>query len=259
VENPLRLLWTERNAVGTWCALPSSISAEILAGSGFDWVCIDWQHGFASGETLASLAHVTSAGGAVPIVRVPFNEPWLIQKALDVGSYGVIVPLVNTRDDATRAVAACRYPPAGTRSYGPIRASEAIPVDPVIANRNVLCIVQIETPEAVDNVEAIAATGVDALFVGPNDLSISSGLELGGPEFTSILQSILDAGRDLGVPFGRHCDTPAEAREAFEMGFRFIAIGSDLEFIATGAAAMARDIRSAPGRPASDLTCRVIV
>jgi 4-hydroxy-2-oxoheptanedioate aldolase len=171
-ESVLRASWRKgRETVGTWCSLPSPGAVETVAQSGFDWVVVDWQHGQFGGESLGIMIQVASLAGAVPLVRVPLNEPWLIQKALDLGAHGIIVPLVNTRAEAERAAAACRYPPLGVRSFGPIRAARTIGWEPDQANAEVVCIVQIETAESLENVEQIAATpGVDALFVGPADL-----------------------------------------------------------------------------------------
>jgi 4-hydroxy-2-oxoheptanedioate aldolase len=174
-EEPLlRESWKEgRETVGTWCSLPSPGAVETVAQSGFDWVVIDWQHGQFGGDSLGIMIQVASLAGALPLVRVPLNDAGLIQKALDLGAHGVIVPLVNTRAEAERAAAACRYPPLGVRSFGPIRSSRAIGWEPRQANAEIVCIVQIETAESLDNMQEISATpGVDALFVGPADLAI---------------------------------------------------------------------------------------
>ena len=262
--NPLRVLWTAgHDAVGTWCGLPAVAAAEVLARSGFEWVCVDWQHGLFGAESLSPLVAAVSSGGAVPVVRVPLNEPWMIQKALDLGAFGVMVPLVNDRADAERAAAACRYPPAGVRSYGPVQASALIGVEPEAANREVVCMVQIETREALERVAEIAATpGVDALFVGPADLALSLGVPLGSPDVDATLGAVLDAAREAGIPVGRHLDTPAQARAAFEAGFAFVALGSDLEFLAAAAVETASAARRQPppARPsAAAAASRILV
>ena len=248
--NPLAAAWARgEGAVGGWCELPSLVTTEIMSQAGYDWVCVDWQHGLFGFDHLAGMVQIASTSGAVPIVRVPANEPWLIQKALDVGAYGVMVPLVNSGQDAAAAASACRYAPRGVRSYGPGRSAELIGTDPAVSNANVLCIVQIETGEAVENVEAIAAVaGVDALFIGPYDLSLSLGLPLGSPAITRELDRVFTAARANRVPVGRHCDTSADARDAFEAGYALVAVGSDRELLAEGAVRTAADARPAGTR-----------
>jgi 4-hydroxy-2-oxoheptanedioate aldolase len=260
----LRASWSEgRETVGTWCSLPSPGAVETVAQAGFDWVVIDWQHGQFGGESLGIMIQVASLAGALPLVRVPLNEPWLIQKALDLGAHGVVVPLVNNRAEAERAAAACRYPPAGVRSFGPIRAARAIGWEPERANAEVVCIVQIETAESLDNVEEIAAApGVDALFVGPADLAISLGLELGAAQLEQRLGPVMAAAARQGLPVGRHCDDAAGARAAFGSGFLFVAVGGDSEFLGSAAAAAAADARTeeaGPRPPFAENLCRMLV
>src|SRR5438552_6149692 len=148
----LRLrLGRARQTVG-WCEIPSAFSAEVMSRSGFDWVCVDWQHGLAGAETLGTMIQAISMNGVAPLVRVPFNEPWLIQKALDLGAFGVVVPMVNSADEARRAAQSCQYAPAGFRSFGPIRSASVIGTDPRTVDSNVLCIVMIETLPGYENV-----------------------------------------------------------------------------------------------------------
>ncbi len=176
VSNPLREAWAEgRTAFGLWSAIPSSFSAELVAGTDVDYVCVDQQHGVVNYASMVPMLQAIEAAGATPITRVLSNDPFRIMKALDAGAWGVIVPLVNGAGEAARAMAACRYPPHGIRSYGPIRAAS------VIGSRNpedlageVLCLVMVETREALENVEEIAATPrVDGIYIGPADLAIS--------------------------------------------------------------------------------------
>src|SRR5881397_2418321 len=166
-ENRVKRMWQAgQAAVGGWLTVPSSFSAELMAQAGFDWLCVDMQHG------------VIDYQEAVTIVRVPWNEPGSIMKALDAGAYGVIVPIVNTAEEAKAAVSACRYPPRGIRSHGPIRAVLYGGRDYITrADEEVLCIVQVETEESVRNLDKILAVpGVDAAYIGPADLSLSLGL-----------------------------------------------------------------------------------
>src|ERR1700688_1966722 len=118
--NRIRQMWSEgKTAIGGWLSLPSSFSAEVMAQQGFDWLCVDMQHGIIDYQVAVTMLQAISTTETVPIVRVPWNDAWQIMKALDAGAYGVIVPLINTRADAEAAVAACRYPPTGMRSSGP--------------------------------------------------------------------------------------------------------------------------------------------
>src|ERR687886_2556552 len=147
MKNPLREVWAEgRTAFGLWAAIPSSFSAELVAGAGADYVCVDQQHGVVDYASMVPMLQAIGAAGAAPITRGLSNDPYRIMKALDAGALGVIVPLVNNAGEATRAVAACRYPPHGIRSYGPIRASSVIGSrDPDDLAGEVMCIVMVET------------------------------------------------------------------------------------------------------------------
>jgi 4-hydroxy-2-oxoheptanedioate aldolase len=247
-SSPIRRWWREgRPTVGTWCGLPAPAAVEAVAQAGFDWVALDWQHGHFGDDQLGTMILVASHAGAVPLVRVPLNDPWLVQKALDLGAAGVIVPLVNTVAEAERAALACRYPPHGVRSFGPIRASRAVGWEPEVANREVVCIVQIETREALANVDAIAGVaGVDALFVGPADLAISLGLPLGSPELDQHLGPVFAAAATRSLPVGRHADTAAEARALYTAGYSFVAVGGDTEFLGAGAARVAAEALPRP-------------
>src|SRR5918997_5730131 len=177
--NPLRATWAGgRTVFGLWMTVPGSVGAEILAGAGVDYVCVDQQHGVIDYDAMVPMFQAIRAEGPAPITRVLSNDPFLIMKALDAGAWGVIVPLVNDTEDAARAVAACRYPPQGVRSYGPVRAARVIGSrDPEDLAGEVLCIVMVETREGLERVEEIAATpGLDGLYIGPSDLALSLGL-----------------------------------------------------------------------------------
>jgi 4-hydroxy-2-oxoheptanedioate aldolase len=234
-----------RTAFGGWCIIPSAFSAEVLAQRGFDWVALDWQHGFMDFEKSSDMVQAISLAGAAPLVRIASNEPWIVMKALDLGAFGVIVPLVNDRAEAERAVAACRYPPDGMRSFGPVRNAREVGTGARAANRRVLCFVMVETRAGYENIEEIARTpGLDGVFIGPDDLRIS----IAGPDGT--LQSgevdhILATCLANGVLCGLHTENGDRAREASERGFRLVAIGSDADFLANAAAA---DLRLAHGR-----------
>ena len=229
-------------ALGTWCQLPSPFAGEILARAGYDWVLADLQHGAGNVETAAAVVQSISVGGALPLVRVPWNEGWLIGRALDIGAAGVVVPLVNSAAEAERAAAACRYAPAGTRSFGPLRLPPAI-------EGGVLCIVMVETREAVERVEEICAVpGVDGVFIGPSDLALSHGLEGPGPETEPAIARVLDACRRAGIAAGLHCPSGEAAKARLAQGFSFAAVSGDLDLLLQAAQ---RELAAALGEPPS--------
>jgi 4-hydroxy-2-oxoheptanedioate aldolase len=220
-------------SVGAWLSLANPYTAEALGHAGFDWVCIDLQHGQAVESDLRVLLPALHAGGATPLVRVASHEPSGIMRALDAGALGVIVPLVNTADEAAAAVAACRYPPAGKRSCGPLRtAIHDAPFDPAVNDGEIACIAMIETQAGLDNLEAILATpGLDALYIGPSDLAFALGLGPRGdtddPLHLKTVGHILERGRAHGVPVGIHSLGPVYAQRRLAAGFDFVTIGSD--------------------------------
>lgn len=163
-------------AVGFSCALGSAQIAEEFAMAGFDFIYIDQQHGLTSHDTLIEMLRAISRSKTTPIVRVAANDTALIGIALDAGAEGVIVPMINTADEARLAAQACRYHPQGTRSWGPIRARYGLGSDPQTVNQEVLCLVMIETSEGLKNLEEILDTpGVDGVYIGPADLGVSLG------------------------------------------------------------------------------------
>jgi 4-hydroxy-2-oxoheptanedioate aldolase len=235
--------------IGGWCTLPSPFSADVMTLVGFDWICADWQHGLADFETIALTVRTIGQSGVAPLVRVPYNEPWLIGKALDAGACGVIVPLVNTPDEARRAARACRYPPDGGRSFGQISA----PLDfraPADCNREVLCFVMIETSDGLANVDEICAIeGIDGVYVGPADLGLSLEGVPGDYETgdSPLPERILEACHRHGRWAGIHSSGGEAAKRYLERGFSFCAIASDLQFLATGAAAAMVAARGSAG------------
>lgn len=242
-RNPLRRIWDEgRTAFGIWATIPSGFSAEIVARAGPDYVCVDQQHGLTGSDHLPELLRAIAGAGATPLVRVPANEPYLIGRALDLGALGVVVPLVEDERDAEAAVAACRYPPAGSRSFGPIRAADALGSnDPDVLGAEVLCFAMVETRRGLENVDAIAATpGLDGIYVGPSDLAIGLGLKP-GPDETSdahgeAVETILSACRRHGIVPGMQCRTGESAAARAAQGFRLVTTCLDVGLLRTGAA-----------------------
>ena len=248
-ENALKRLWREDEpALGGWLSIANPFSAEVMAHQGLDWLCIDMQHGVIGYEGAVAMLQAISGSEVTPIVRVPWNAPDIIMKMLDAGAYGIIVPLVNNHRQAEAAVSACRYPPLGIRSYGPTRAAYYAGFDYYDhANEEVLCIPQIETKEAVENLdEILAVPGVDTVYVGPMDLSISLGItpEMDGDaeEYARARSSILEGCCRHGVVAGVN-STARTARKRIEDGFRMVLVTGDVRALARAAREDIRGVR----------------
>lgn len=241
------------SVVSGWLTAGHPLLAETLAHAGFDAVTVDAQHGAVSDHELLAVLQAISTSPAVPLVRVAWNEPDRVMKALDLGAYGVIAPMIESAADVRRFVAACRYPPAGRRSYGPTRAALYAGAEYATeANGTVLAIAMIETREALGSLdEILGVPGLDLLFVGPADLSQA----LGGPPgadfdegpVVAALDTILERSVAHGVPAGIFCRSPRYAREALERGFRFVTVDSDMAYVRHGAAGALEVVRDGAG------------
>ncbi len=236
----------EEPTVGGWCVIPSPFSAELMGRAGFDWVCIDTQHGLIGYDSLVVMLQALSGTGTPSFVRVPWNEPEPIMKALDAGAEGIVVPMVNSRGEAERAVGACRYPPAGYRSWGPVRAALGVAgYTAESANRRTVVAVMIETRAGVAAAdEILSVPGVDAVYVGPNDLAISYGLQPSAdpsdPEHVGAIESILAAAKRHRVTAGIHCGGPEIAERWRSLGFGMLNVNSDAVFLRGTAQAVAK-------------------
>lgn len=232
MSTSLRERWeTGNETLGFWLAVPTIISAEIAARQPVDYVCVDTQHGVNDYMTMVGMVQAIELAGNTPIVRVPWNEPGIIGKTLDAGAYGVIVPMVNTRAQAEALVQAARYAPDGSRSWGPLVASLRHPDNRQWAADHVAVIPMIETAEALDNLDDILSVpGVDAIYVGPADLSLSLGLAPQSDHdeavFNDALAAIVAGCRRHGVVPGMHA-TGALVERRREQGFRMITVTSD--------------------------------
>lgn len=219
-----------RTLFGAWLQIGTAYGAEIAGRSGFDWIGIDTQHGYFGYEAMLEMVRAASVDGTPVIVRVPANDGAQIGRALDAGADGVIVPMVETPEDARRAVEACRYAPLGMRSWGPMRAAlRAESFSPESANERVVCIPQVETVLGVENIADIVGTrGVDVVYVGPNDLAISAGmppdLRQSNPKHAALAARVVETCRARGVPVGTHVPTPGDCAEWSERGFTFQAM-----------------------------------
>jgi 4-hydroxy-2-oxoheptanedioate aldolase len=243
MTSTLRELWDGDEAmIGGWCAIPSPVSAEMMGRSGFDWVCIDTQHGLIGYDQMVPMLQALSITATPAFVRVPWNQPDHIMKALDAGAQGVIVPMVSTEEDALAAVTAAKYPPMGTRSWGPIRAALDVPgYSAEVGNRRTIVAVMIETRGGVENLDAILSVpGVDAVYVGPSDLALGHGmtptLNVTDPEHERLIETIVDRCRRRGVVAGIHCDSVETVRRWHARGYGMFAVGSDAALMRQAAA-----------------------
>ena len=245
----LREKWTGgATTFGVWLSVPSPVSAEVAGRVGYDYVCVDTQHGATDYAGALGMLQAVALGESSPVVRVPWNEPGIIGKVLDAGAEGVIVPMVNSRAEAEAVVRACRYAPVGSRSFGPTVVGMRQRSYVQWAIDNVAVIPMIETVEALSNLDEILSTpGVDAIYVGPADLSLSLGLPPGNnddrAEFTDALGAIVAACGRAGVVPGIHASGDLAERR-MEQGFRMITVGADLVALRTG---LADDLSTARG------------
>lgn len=230
---PLFQRWRDGvTTLGAWMFLREPVLAEAAGDAGYDYVCIDMQHGLASYTDAFAMLQSLGRSTVAPVVRVPWNEPGIIGRVLDAGALGVIIPMVNSAEEAERAVAACRYAPAGTRSFGPLTAIVRHGFQYLeTANEQVACIPMIETVEAVDRIdEILAVPGIDAVYVGPSDLSLTMGLppfaDHDDARFQEALDSVVDACNRRGVVPGVHA-SPSLAATRAQQGFRMITVGFD--------------------------------
>ena len=239
--NRLRTLWDEGRAViNGWLAIPNSFSAETMAHQGWDSLTIDLQHGVVDYQAMLTMLQAISTTDTVPIVRVPWLEPGILMKTLDAGAYGIICPMVNTRDDAERLAAYTHYAPRGTRSYGPVRALlYGGPDYPQQANHTIVAFAMIETAQALDNLDAILSVeGLDAIYIGPSDLSLALGcrpvFDDPEPKAAQAIAHILERAQAHGVIAGVHNGLPEVALARAHQGFRFVTVGSDARLLAAG-------------------------
>ncbi len=233
--------------LGLWLSAPDARTAEWLGTLPFDYVNVDLQHGMGDYDQTLAVFQALRSSATVPFARVPWNEPGIIGRVLDAGALGVIVPMVNSVDEARAAVAACRYPPAGLRSYGPIRAALALGDNYATeSNDRIACVPMIETVAALEAIDDILdVPGIDAIYVGPADLSLSLGLAPGNhnddPIFTESLLRIVAACRAKGVVAGIHSE-PAYVRLRRSQGFSMITVTNDIGALIDGAAAALRSV-----------------
>lgn len=226
---------------GTWCNLGSSITAEMAASAGFDWILLDQEHGPGDNETLLRQLQAVGQRPCAPIVRIAWNEIARFKRALDLGAMGIMVPYVQTAEEAQQAVSFLRYPPEGRRGVAgtPRAAGYGAGFDAYYAeaNRNLLSVHQIETARSIENMHDIARVdGADVLFVGPLDLSISVGMpkRFEDPEFRNLLSQVAACAKDAGKAAGILLPSVRLLSMAHDLGFTFVAVGSDGGLVVEG-------------------------
>jgi len=260
--NRVKELWREdKPAFGVWLSACSAFLTEHVAAVGFDWLLVDAEHSAVDMQTMVQMFQAISTADSVPLARVSWNDPVQIKRVLDGGAYGVVIPWVNNEDEARQAVSACRYPPDGQRGFGPWRAALYGVKDYVQqANEEISCIIQIETVGAVEKIhEILSVPGIDGVMIGPADLAMDMGLppraDHPDPDHKALCNRVLEACQEHGIMPGIFTSGPEEgARRALE-GWRFLPVGSDIQFTlqgAIGALRKVREVGSAPGSESDD-------
>ncbi len=259
--NALKQKWLAGEpALNGWLSIANGFSTEVMAAQGFDSLVIDTQHGAIGYTDMLHMLQSVAAYDVTPLVRVPWLEPGAIMKAMDAGAYGIICPMVNNRAQAEELVSYMRYPPLGTRSFGPTRAVYPAGSDYFShANKEILCIAMIETAEAMDNLDEIVSTqGLDGIYIGPADLTLglsngklAPGMDRQEPEIVDAIKQILAATKSAGIASCLHCATPDYAAKAIGWGFNLCTLNSDARFMEQAAAASLASARALLGQSGS--------
>ena len=247
LHNPFKAaLQAGRLQIGLWQALGNPYTAEICAGAGFDWLLFDGEHGPSDVPSLLAQLQAVAPYPSHPVARPPVGETWLIKQYLDIGFTTLLIPMVDTAEQARALVRAVRYPPDGVRGVGSgiARASRfnRIPGYLDKADAEICLLVQVETKLAVDNLDAIAAVeGVDGVFIGPSDLSAAMGLrgQPGHPEVQAVIEASLGRIRAAGKAAGILLSDEALARKAIDIGFTFVAVATDVGLLVRGSSDVA--------------------
>jgi 4-hydroxy-2-oxoheptanedioate aldolase len=250
--NTLREAWTSgRKTINGWLGIPSTVSAEAMAQGGWDSITVDCQHGPIDFQASVACFQAIAPYACTPMARVPWLEPGIIMKLLDAGAYGIICPMVNTREEAERFVGACRYYPAGYRSFGPTRVSWYAGADYYQhANASILTLAMIETRQALSNLDDILSVpGLDGVYVGPADLAITLGEQpVGDPTSTVTLgaiREIVAKTKAKGLFAGIHTASAEGARDKTAMGYDFATILADTALLSNAAKAAVTAFRGA--------------
>jgi len=245
--NGVKALWkADTPAVNGWLSIGNSFSAEIMAAQGYDSVTVDIQHGAVDYQSAVTMFQAMRASGVTPMARVPWLDAGIIMKMLDAGAYGIICPMINSRAEAEKLVSYVRYAPLGTRSFGPTRANFSAGANYAAeANDQILCFAMVETAEAMENLNDIVSTpGLDAVYVGPADLTLSlaggrltPAFDREEPEMIEAINKIVQAARAAGIRAGLHTGSPDYAARAIGWGFNLVTVSNDVRLLAGAAGA----------------------
>jgi 2-keto-3-deoxy-L-rhamnonate aldolase RhmA len=233
-----RRLKAGEQVCGIWVTIESPIVTELLSTLNFDYFVFDTEHSPLDIYQTQTLMQAMRHNGTTPIVRVWWNDIVAIKRALDIGAYGIVVPWINNKEQAEMAVKACRYAPKGLRGCGPRRAAFDDPDYLKTADEEILIIAQIETKDAVENIESIVSVeGIDVTYIGPADLSASYGHlgDMSHPEVQTAIDRVFDASRKAGVATGIHLGAGKTIMDRVKKGYSFVTVGSDLDFLGFGA------------------------
>ncbi len=262
IPNRVKTLWAEgKPVINGWLSIGNSFTAEIMASTGYDSITVDLQHGAFDYEAALTMVQAMRASGVAVLARVPWLDPGAIMKALDAGAYGIICPMINSRAEAERLVSYMRYPPVGTRSFGPTRVNFSAGADyGAEADDNMLCFAMIETREAFERVDEIAATpGLDGLYIGPADLTLGltgrryrTGFDREEPEMVEAIRRVLAVAHKAGIRAALHNGSAAYAAKAIGWGFDFVTVSNDVRLLAGAAQASVAEVRRLLGEAAAD-------
>ncbi|KAL2819838.1 Pyruvate/Phosphoenolpyruvate kinase-like domain-containing protein [Aspergillus cavernicola] len=254
IQSALR---TPATAYGFWLTLPGAgVAKTILRSTAqhtnkFSWVLVDAEHGLIADKDYYELNNAVASEGASPLVRVPWAEEWLIKRALDAGAHGIVTPMCHSAEDAAKVVKYCKYPPQGSRGYGPMFALHSFanvpgPQYDAGVDKDTMVFVQIESRPGVENVEKIAAVeGLDGVLIGPFDLSKQMGVQRGGEEHEAAIQRILKAAKSAGKKAAIFCTDGTDAQNRAQQGFDMVSIVTDVGVLGSG---MLRELGVASGQ-----------
>lgn len=253
--NNVKKVWASGKAVvNAWLAIPSGFSAEVIAQCGFDSVTVDMQHGVQDYLSMVQCFQAMNGHPVTPMVRVPWNEPGIIGKVLDGGAYGVICPMINTKQEAENLVQYAKYPPKGTRSNGPIRSGMygSAGAYQQTANDEIVLLPMMETKTAIENMESILdVEGINGVYVGPSDLGFSYGLvpklDRDEPEILKIYEKIVKECGKRGLHPGIHCSGAEGAVRAINMGFKLVTLSNESGLMQTYARMQVNQTRKESG------------
>ena len=257
-KNSILDIWKNgKVAINGWLSIPNSFTAESMSKMGWDSLTIDLQHGMNDYSTSLPMLQAISNTPTIPFARVPWNEPGIIMRMLDAGTYGIIAPMINTKEECEKFVSYCRYPPLGQRSFGPMRAQLAYGLDyQENANSQIVTLAMIETQEAVQNIdEILSVKDLNGVYIGPADMSLAYGLK---PKFDvkedpifSNIKLIVNKAKEHGKIAGIHNGTTQYAKEMIALGYQFVTISSDYRAMSSFAQSIVKDMKEIKGNKES--------